>query len=300
MPTTLIRGRALRATRLDGCGAPVLGPDSQVTTKGFISVALTANSNAGTAIQIDNANGERMVDETPVPRFTNYSLEITFVNVDPALLSLLSGMPVVMNAAGDAIIGFDQDDEIDVEAVAFALELWTGVGGAACDEEGDPLYGYMLLPFVKGGMIGNVTVENGNITFPITGAQTKKGTQWDVGPYDVQDDEDGNPGPLVEALASSVHFRHFTTSVAPPTNLDGGAAALGVAATGAIMADGTSTPANSYFPANLADLIAGASGPHGVAVVAAPATAWTTGKKIRLRDGSTAHWSSSAWVAGPA
>lgn len=300
MPTTLIRGRALRATRLDGCGAPVLGPDSQVTTKGFISVALTANSNAGTAIQIDNANGERMVDETPVPRFTNYSLEITFVNVDPALLSLLSGMPVVYGADEETIIGFDQDDEIDVEATAFALELWTGVGGAACDEEGDPLYGYMLLPFVKGGMIGNVTVENGNITFPITGAQTKKGNAWGAGPYDVQDDETGLAGPLLEPLAPTRHFRHITTSIAPPTNLDGGAGALGVPATGATMATGASTPANSYYPANLADLIAGASGPHGVAVVANPATAWTTGKYIRLRDGSTAHWSSSAWVAGPA
>jgi hypothetical protein len=300
MPTTLIRGRAMRATRLDGCGAPVLGPDSQVTTKGFVSVAMTANSNAGTAIQIDNANGERMVDETPVPRFTNYSLEITFVNVDPALLSLLSGMPVVMNAAGDAIIGFDQDDEIDVEATAFALELWTGVGGAACDEEGDPLYGYMLLPFVKGGMIGNVTVENGNITFPITGAQTKKGNQWGAGPYDVQDDETGVAGPLVDPLVPTRHFRHITTSIAPPVNLDGGAGALGVPATGAVAATGASTPANSYFPANLADLIAGAGGPHGVAVVASPTTAWTSGQKIRLRDGSLAHWDSSAWVAGSA
>jgi hypothetical protein len=300
MPTTLIRGRALRATRLDGCGAPVLGPDSQVTTKGFISVAMTANSNAGTAIQIDNANGERMVDETPVPRFTNYSLELTFVNVDPALLSLLSGMPVVMNAAGDEIIGFDQDDEIDVEATAFALELWTGVGGAACDEEGDPLYGYMLLPFVKGGMIGNVTVENGNITFPITGAQTKKGNQWESGPYDVQDDETGLAGPLIDPLVPTRHFRHITTSIAPPENLDGGAAALGVAATGGVAASGLSTPSNSYFPANLADLIAGAGGPHGVAVVASPSTAWTTGQKIRLRDGSLAHWTSSAWAAGAA
>src|SRR4051812_47842942 len=126
MVATLIRGRALRATRLDGCGEPVLGPDSVVVTKGFISVALTANSNAGTAIQVDNANGERMVDEPPVPRFTNYTAELTFVNVDPALLTLMSGMPVVVDA-DDNIVGFDQDDEVDVEAVAFALELWTGV-----------------------------------------------------------------------------------------------------------------------------------------------------------------------------
>ena len=292
--TILIRGRAMRATRLDGCGNPVLGPDSKVETKGFISVAATANTNAGTAIQIDNANGERMVDETPVPKFTSYTLEITFVNVDPALLSLLSGQPVVMNAAGTAIIGFDQDDEIDVEATAFALELWTGVGGAACDEEGDPLYGYMLFPFVKGGTIGNVTVENGNITFPISGAQTKKGNQWGSGPYDVQDDETGVAGPLVDPLPTTRHFRHITTSVPPPTGLGGGASALGVEATGATAGlPGAYTPTNSYGPADFAALVADP-------ITASPNTAWTTGQRIRLRDGSTAHWSGTAWVAGPA
>lgn len=297
---TLIRGRAMRATRLDGCGATVLGPDAQVTTKGFVSVALTANSNAGTAIQVDNANGERMVDETPVPKFTNYTIEFAFTDVDPALLTLLSGQPQVMNAAGDEIIGFGVDDDIDAEAVAFALEVWTGVGGAACDESGDTLYGYTVLPFVKGGMIGNVTVENGNITFPITGAQTKKGNAWGSGPYDVQDDETGDAGPLVDPIPTSRHLHFITTSIAPPTNLDGGATALGVPATGAVAATGATTPTNSYAPANLADLIAGASGPHGATVVASPTTAWTTGQKLKLRDGTYAHWSGTAWVAGPA
>jgi hypothetical protein len=298
---TLIRGRAMRATRLDGCGATVLGPDSVVTTKGFVSVALTANSNAGTAIQVDNANGERMVDETPVPKFTNYTVEFAFTDVDPALLTLLSGQPAVLNALGTEIIGFGVDDDIDAEAVAFALEVWTGVGGAACDESGDPLYGYSVLPFVKGGMIGNVTVENGNITFPITGAQTKKGNAWGSGPYDVQDDETGTAGPLVDPIPSSRHLHFITTSVAPPTDLDGGASALGVPATGATAGiPGTWTPTNSYAPANLADLVAGASGPHGVAVTASPNTAWTTGQRVQLRDGTYAHWSSTAWVAGPA
>lgn len=287
---TLIRGKALRATRLNGCGEPVLGPDSKVESKGFVSVALTANSNAGTAIQIDNANGERMVDETPVPRFTNYTLEMNFTGVDPALLSLLSGMPVVMNAAGDEIIGFGVDDDIDVEATAFALELWTGVGGAACDEDGDPLYGYMLLPFVKGGMIGNVTVENGNITFPLTGALTKKGNAWGSGPYNVQDDETGQAAPLADPIPTSRHFHHITTSVAPPTNLDGGASALGVPAT-TLKSDGTTLPANSYAPKNLAAT---------TGKTASPTSAWTAGQGVKLLDGTYVHWTSTAWAAGKA
>jgi hypothetical protein len=35
-------------------------------------------------------------------------------------------------------------------------------------------------------------------------------------------------------------------------------------------------------------------------LTASPSTAWTTGQYILLGDGTTAHWTSSAWAAGPA
>jgi len=66
-----------------------------------------------------------------------------------------------------------------------------------------------------------------------------------------------------------------------------------VAATGAtgVTSPGTFTPAGAMAPANLAAM----SG-----VTASPATAWTTGQYVKLGDGSTAHWSGTAWVAGVA
>lgn len=291
MSYSLIRGRRLRVTKLDGCGAPVLGPDSMIVTSGFITVALTANTNAGTAIQVENANGDRCVDETPVPKFVNYGAEYTFCNVDPELLHLLTGQPLVMDAAGTAIVGFRVDDEVDVETIGFASELWTGVGGSACDEEGDPLFGYSLLPFSKGGVVGNVSFENGNITFPVTGALTKKGSQWGAGPYDVVADEDGNPGPLNEAVVRSTHFHQEVTTVEPPDETDG-ASAVGVPATSAVAGTpGHYLPANSYGRASVAAM---------TGLTASPTTAWTTGQRVKNRDGSTAHWNATAWVAGPA
>ena len=35
-------------------------------------------------------------------------------------------------------------------------------------------------------------------------------------------------------------------------------------------------------------------------VVASPGTAWTTGQRIVLGDGATAHWNGTAWTAGNA
>ena len=55
--------------------------------------------------------------------------------------------------------------------------------------------------------------------------------------------------------------------------------------------NGTYTPAGATPPANLAAL----SG-----VTASPATAWTVGQFIVLADGTKAHWTSTAWAAGPA
>lgn len=300
MERTYLRGRVMRVTKLDGCGNVVLGPDSRVDSEGFISIALTPNIQTGEAIQLDNAWGTRKVDDTPVPRFVNWTAEFSFIGVNPELLSIMTGMPVVFAADGETVQGFDIDSDINVDLLGFATEFWTGVAGDVCDEDADQMWGYGLLPFFKGGSIGGVTVANAAINFTVSGAQSKRGTRWGVGPYDVVEDESGNPGPLNEALTAGKHMRMLTTSVPPPVATDGSPIAVGVAATGAVMSTGASTPANSYFPANLADLIAGAGGPHGVAVVASPATAWTSGKRIKLRDGSLAHWSSAAWVAGPA
>jgi hypothetical protein len=34
-------------------------------------------------------------------------------------------------------------------------------------------------------------------------------------------------------------------------------------------------------------------------VTGLPATAWTTGTKVTLADGSDAHWTGTGWVVGP-
>jgi len=290
---SLVRGRALRVTKLDGCGSVVLGPDSVVTTEGFISVGLTANSEEGESISVTNAAGKVCILDEPTPKFTGYTIEVQFCGVDPDLFSLMTGQPVVLNAAGDLAVGLRVNSGIDLDGSGFAMEMWSNVPVAACDASGSASYGYFLIPFVKGGTLGDVTIENGAINFTLSGASSKDGSEWGVGPYDVVRDAGGLAGPLNEAIDSQDHLHLEVTTVAPPTVSDTGAAALGVEATGATAGTpATLTPANSYAPADLADAASG--------FTASPTTAWTAGQYVEFRDGTTGHWDGTAWVAGVA
>jgi hypothetical protein len=287
----LIRGRRLRVTKTDACGSPYLGPDSRVVTSGFITLGFTTNNVTTEAVSVVNANGEECISEPAKSKFANYTVAGTFCGVMPELFSMLTGMPVVKDAAGLEAIGIDVDSSVDIEATGAAVEVWSTVPGGACDESGDPEYGYTISPFLKGGVLSGITFENGALTFGFEGATTRDGNSWGAGPYDVELDETSTPGPLNIPLSSTNHLRIIKTSVAPPAETDG-AEALGVPATGATAGiPATLTPANSYPPANLAGLST---------VTATPTTAWTTGQRVDLRDGSSANWNGTAWEAGPA
>jgi hypothetical protein len=286
----LIRGRALRATKLDACGNPVPGSRNQVVTKGVISVALTAQNDEGTTIQVTNANGDTCIRDVPAPRFLNWTLEISLCGVDPDLVELLTGEPTRKDADGNSV-GFSKKSDTDVSAVAFSLELWSVVPGEECTD-GVKSYGYILIPFIQGGVIGDFTWQNDAINFTVSGAQSKDGNGWGVGPYDVQLDESDDPGPLVDTVDPNSHLEVLAVKVPPPTTGTCGAQPFGTLATGATAGiPGEFTPSGSYAPPDLA----GMSG-----VTASPLTAWTTGQYVTLEDGTLANWDSAAWAAGAA
>lgn len=219
----LVKGRRLRVTRTDACGRPVYGDDAQVTSKGFISVAYTANTNDSDAILVTNAAGEILINEAGFTSITGYGVVISFGEVDPELFSLVTGQPLVLDASGNPV-GLDIDTKISLQDSGFALEVWAGAPStdACSDDEAQGTYGYILNPFLQGGILGDFTVENGGISFTITGANTKDGNAWGRGPYDVMlnldpdDPEVKIPGPMVDPVSSTVALRMLLVDVAPP------------------------------------------------------------------------------------
>ena len=297
----LVRGRMMRVTAVDGCCAPDFGADNQVVTEGFVSVALTANINEPEEIVVTNANGKTCVRDTGCPEFQGYGVEITFCEVSPCLFAIVTGQPVVLDAAGE-VVGFRMNSKVSVCDRGFALEVWRGVPGVACTGEGGA-FGYLLLPCLQGGVIGDFTIENAAVTFTVSGASTKDGNGWGVGPYDVVPGADGvTPSPLPDPLDSDDHLYAIFTTIEPPAVTDGCVALTppANAATGATAGTpGTWTPGGSTPPANVANLIAGSP----VTVVASPATDWTTGQYVQTGTagaGGEAHWNGTGWQAGRA
>lgn len=183
---SLVRGRVMRVTRLDGCGAKVLGPDSTVISDGFITVGLSAQTDEGTTISVTNAAGRICILDEPCPTFTGYELAIEFCGVNPDLYRLLTGQPMVTDSqATPQGVGFRMNSGIDACASGFALEVWSNVPTAACAPGSGASYGYFLVPFVKGGIISDFTIGNDAVNFSLAGAKSKDGSAWGVGPYNV-------------------------------------------------------------------------------------------------------------------
>ena len=215
---TPILGKRLRVTALDSCGSvpAAATADSLVVTEGFISVTLSSEIDDGAEIITKTANGALCVNEQLPGNFKRFTAEIEFCGVNPSLLSFMTNAETYLDSAA-AVAGFTvPEGAVDKR---FALELWTGISGAACPVGAAFYGGYLLLPFVNAGVLGNIEVTGEDaITFSMTGAYTRGGNNWGVGPYNVVMDDSVTPvpGPLPTALDPLDHLLLMDTEVSPP------------------------------------------------------------------------------------
>lgn len=291
----VIGAEVARATILDSCGRPAYGDKAQIASDGFVSIAVTANYDDGTEKQVTNAGGRKCINRPANAEFLNYSLDMVFCAVDPDYYTALTGMPPIYDAVTGETIGYATDRAVRPMDVGVALETWSDAQGTvACDDSGLLPWGYINWPFLSGFRVGDYTLEDNAVTFTLSGAITRDGTGWGVGPYNVTRDSAGLPAPLQTALTDLIHDVKFFTTVPPPEPTDG-----------LIPLDDPDDPAateatagipgtwNGVRPFDLADLQASA-------ITATPNTAWTTGQFVYLGDGTKAHWTSTAWAADAA
>lgn len=213
---SVVRGKRVRVTRLDECGVPMDHLCGFVVTKGFISVSFSAEIEDGDEVLLKNANGEICILDSTCPSFKHYSIEVEFCNVDPDLFSMMSGVEVVADYAGNSV-GFQVGEKMACTD-GYALELWSGIPDT---ERCRRRYGYFLLPWIVNGVLGDFTIENDATTFTLTG-RSKKGNGWGQGPYDVVATDDiGGIGPLLVPLPPEKHLHTQLTTVAPPATTCG-------------------------------------------------------------------------------
>lgn len=227
MPSTKcfaqVRGSVIRVTRLDDCGSPDPGASAVVVSKRVSSVAIAEVTDDGTNVRERNFADELIVVDDAFTQVLGYTADVTLCGVDPALVNLMTGQAVVSDA-NDDIVGFDIATGINLDGFGFALEVWSRIAGSACDPSGFRQWGYTVFPYLKGGRLGGFSFENGLVQFQITGAQTRDGNGWGVGPFDVTRDDADAASPLNTALGVNTHFRNILVNLDPPAASCGAAA----------------------------------------------------------------------------
>lgn len=209
-----IRGKRMRLTRLSPALAPLVGPASTGVSEGFVSVKITPQYDEGEAIQQKNANGDFCINEKGEVVLEGADAEIQFCGVSPDYLALITGFQTVVDFTA-AATGLRLSGGIPVTD-GYALEVWTGVAG-----QKGTAWGYLLLPALKGGRIGEFTIQNGAATFTVT-SSAQENPGWGVGPYDVVAvDAQGVAGPLLTALDTKDFVHLDLVTVAPPAATDG-------------------------------------------------------------------------------
>lgn len=209
--------RTSRITKLDVCGAVVHGPSSTVISKGLVSATLTPVYEAATPYLLRNGNDDLEVNEEGVPPLKWWKVALQLINVDPYMITLTLGWPLVTDEQGNVTGWRSQEGN----TAAFAYEGWQNLAGQAC-AAASQWYGYRLLPYVVNAMpTGDLKLENNVAQFAIEG-HTHNNSPWGTGPYNVRNNPNtGLPAPLFASIGALDHFHNEAVNLAPPSPVCG-------------------------------------------------------------------------------
>jgi len=222
---TLIRGRTVRFTLLDQCGAFIGTPTrTSYVTDGFITAKTTKNMDNGTDINIRGANDVVQVFQRGNVSLLDMTIEVNLVKVNPAALVMLTapGSPAVLDWQG-TIAGWEEKGGVALTQ-NFGMEIWTATAGVAC-VAGGSINGYMLYPLISHGWLEFDDITSKECTATLHGT-TLGNPNWLKGPstyLPVAADAINTPSRLIANVDPAAH-RHFelTPIAAPAPTAPGG------------------------------------------------------------------------------
>lgn len=212
----------VRVTALSRCGTP-LTVCSSLTDECVVSIEESGEYRERQEFYPENGAGRFCMEQTNPPLLKWINLTITFNDVNPKIIGILTGNTVEFNnALTPEAIGYSVIQDAIFNS-HFALEGWENMGascdGDECTDSGAPGYGYVNYFHVKEATIGDITRGNDTITFSVTAIAVKQ-NRWNLGPYNVTKSAAvatlGNPLPLFTSAAEKFMTMIFT-EMAPPT-----------------------------------------------------------------------------------
>lgn len=174
----MVRGSVIRLTRLDRRGAVVLGPRSSVVSRNVTRVTIDEVTDTRPGMKEKTPTEEMRLHIPEYAETIGFTTDIQFALTNPDALEIVTGQPVVKNAAGK-IVGFDATTRLPAQA--FALEVWSKLAPPSAEYR----FGYTLFPFLMGGVLSGTTFANGVASFSVKGARTRRGAGWGRGPYTI-------------------------------------------------------------------------------------------------------------------
>lgn len=203
-----LRGELLRVVHLDDCGRAVSGAEAaSVISDGFISVEFAPDFEAGQEFIVKNAKGDLCVNQKDPDRLKRINVTITLCQIDPAALNIILGDSVM---SGGLPVGMNFSEEPN--RTKASLEVWGGIAGEACSEDGDVQYEHLAIGWLENAHWGPSTVNLGPGQLQIM-ATTHRAPGFGHGYV-------GNP--LPEAFGPKDHMKRYITDVAPPApDVDG-------------------------------------------------------------------------------
>ncbi len=196
-----LKGKIIRVVRLDECGAVVTGADNMIVSDGFVSVQFAPQYEDGQEFIVKNANGDFCVNEKDADRLKRINLTINLCSVDTGVFDIILGADPITDG-GDTVGGLFGEG---ANTTKFGFELWSGVAGGACGDEGNAQYEHLALGWVENARLNDTTYEYGPAQITIT-ASTHKAPDYGTGPF----------GILPTPFGALDHMARYLTPVAPP------------------------------------------------------------------------------------
>lgn len=280
------KGRRLRLTRLDECGAPAYGAAGSIVTEGFITVTIGREEEAGDTYTQKNAWGSLCVNEKDpdILKWANVTVEMC--EIDPGVLDIITGADPII-AGSDTIGAFFGSD---VPLGGFAIEVWTKVAGVDACAAGTAEWGYVAVVNLKNGkMSGDFKIENAPLNITLEGQGFDATSAWGITPYG------DNPLKVAGGFVAGKIWAVVRTDVQPP-NVTLGAVVLVELPNKAAVNKGDVFPVDPLVTAQDATQ-AGQLVGEGYIVAPSDAANWLTGEFFTIGTYKF-NWTGAAWAAG--
>jgi hypothetical protein len=206
---TPIKGRVLRVTLLDTCGAVVTGASgAQIVAGGYTQVSSSAQYDTGDRTITRTADDELCVNDKAPDILTNFELDMMFCLFDPGLVAnTISPARLLTYSEGPTGTGFALAE--GAATSHWSLEVWQRVSGrAACDAGGLPQWVYNAWPHLTDGKIGDYLISSAPSVLEIQANSLAVSPLWTIG--------DAWLGAGAVSVVPDHWFQNLTT-VTPPT-----------------------------------------------------------------------------------